>query len=189
MHAGEFDRQLLVGPQIVVLADSEHRVPQTANEELSHRYFLGPCCCRCRERDTGGCRGRESKELPSPHWVVALLPPISSQPRGGKAWVRETRGDKVSVSGLHRGRNRSEPELLGRNIEYIREASEDVDVGQRRQAPLVPGDLGGRVTGPDTEISERPTPGLAPAANQLAVCSGPFGSVSRRADWHPRPRR
>ncbi|MFG2217652.1 hypothetical protein ACGFN1_22690 [Streptomyces sp. NPDC048685] len=150
VHACQFDRQLLDGRQFVVLADSGHRVPQTADEERSRWYVLGSCCRRCREREAGGCRSRESKEFSSPHWGVALLPLISSQPRGGKAWVGETRGDRVSVSGLCRGRSRGESELLGRNVEHISEASEDVDVGQQGEAPLVPGDLGGGVTGPVT---------------------------------------
>ncbi|MEU7642913.1 hypothetical protein [Streptomyces sp. NPDC039016] len=67
VYAGEFGRQLFGARQVVVLADAEHRVPQAADEELSHRYVLSRCCRRCRERDAGGRRGRESKELPSPH--------------------------------------------------------------------------------------------------------------------------
>lgn len=152
VHAGEFDGKLLGARRLAVLADAEHRVTQTTDEELSNRELVG-CCPRSRERDVGGGHGRESQELPSPHGVVTVLPMSSPHPRAGKARVRGTRSDRISVSGLCRGRSGGEPELLGRDIERVSEASEHRDVGQRGEAPLVPGDLGGGVTDSGAEIS------------------------------------
>ncbi|MFJ8313634.1 MULTISPECIES: hypothetical protein [unclassified Streptomyces] len=49
MHAGEFGGQLLGARQLVVLADAEHRVPQTTDQNLSDRHILGGCGPRSRE--------------------------------------------------------------------------------------------------------------------------------------------